>query len=85
MASGTVELAEPRDLIAAQCGTAPEVLSRTFRRLEDDGVLAADIDHVTVLRDDRAGAVAEKLGSFLGPRLIHQTAALLDAYSVGLC
>ncbi|MDX2436839.1 MAG: RES family NAD+ phosphorylase [Acidobacteriota bacterium] len=35
---------------------------------------------------DRAPvAAAEKLGSFLGPRLIHQTAALLDAYSVGLC
>jgi hypothetical protein len=35
---------------------------------------------------DRAGvATAEKLGSFLGPRLIRQTAALLDAYGVGLC
>jgi len=55
----TVELAEPRNLIAAQCGTAPEVLSRTFRRLEDDGVVAADIDHVTVLRPDRLRALAE--------------------------
>jgi hypothetical protein len=35
---------------------------------------------------DRAPvAAAEKLGSFLGPRLIHKTAALLDAYGVGLC
>jgi hypothetical protein len=48
-----------RNLIAAQCGTAPEVLSRTFRHLEDDGVLAADIDHVTVLRPDRLRALAE--------------------------
>jgi hypothetical protein len=48
-----------RPAIAAQCGTAPEVLSRTFRRLEDDGVVAADIDHVTVLRPDRLRALAE--------------------------
>jgi hypothetical protein len=35
---------------------------------------------------DRApDAAAEKLGSFLGPRLILRTAALLDAYGVGLC
>jgi len=58
-AGDTVQLSEPRNLIAAQCGTAPEVLSRTFRRLEDDGVLAADIDHITVLRPDRLRALAE--------------------------
>lgn len=35
---------------------------------------------------DRAPtATAEKLGPFLGPRLLHRTAALLDAYNVGLC
>ena len=35
---------------------------------------------------DRAqDGAAEKLGSFLGPQLIHRTAALLDAYGVGLC
>jgi hypothetical protein len=34
---------------------------------------------------DRAPvAAAHKLGPLLGPRLIHQTAALLDAYNVGL-
>ena len=32
-----IRLAEARHLIAAQCGTAPEVLSRTFRRLEEEG------------------------------------------------
>ncbi len=35
---------------------------------------------------DRAPtAAAEQLGPFLGPRLIQQTAAFLDAYGVGLC
>ncbi len=43
-----IELAEPRDLFAAQCGTAPEVLSRTFRRLEDDSILLAAPHHVTI-------------------------------------
>ncbi len=55
----TVELAEPRNLIAAQCGTAPEVLSRTFRRLEEDGLLTASPDHVTILHPDRLRALAE--------------------------
>jgi len=55
----TVELAEARNLIAAQCGTAPEVLSRTFRRLEDDGLLTASPDHVTILHPDRLRALAE--------------------------
>ena len=35
---------------------------------------------------DRAPvAAAEKLGPLLGPRLVRQTAALLDAYGVALC
>jgi CRP/FNR family transcriptional regulator len=55
----TIPLAEPRNLIAAQCGTAPEVLSRTFRRLEDDGVLEAEPHHVTVLSPERLRALAE--------------------------
>jgi CRP/FNR family transcriptional regulator len=55
----TVELAEARNLIAAQCGTAPEVLSRTFRRLEEDGLLTASPDHVTILHPDRLRALAE--------------------------
>jgi CRP/FNR family transcriptional regulator len=54
-----IRLAEARHLIAAQCGTAPEVLSRTFRRLEDDGVLAATDDGVRVLQPDRLRALAE--------------------------
>ena len=55
----TIQLAEARNLIAAQCGTAPEVLSRTFRRLEEDGVLSAQPDHITVLLPDRLRALAE--------------------------
>lgn len=34
-----IRLAEPKRLIAAVCGTGPEVLSRTFRRLAEDGVV----------------------------------------------
>lgn len=35
---------------------------------------------------DRAPtASVDKLGPWLGPRLMHRTAALLDAYNVGLC
>jgi len=56
---GTIRLAEARNLIAAQCGTAPEVLSRTFRRLEEDGILEAHPHHITVLEPDRLRALAE--------------------------
>jgi len=34
-----IRLPEPKRLIAALCGTGPEVLSRTFRRLAEDGVV----------------------------------------------
>lgn len=54
-----IELAEPRNLIAAQCGTAPEVLSRTFRRLEEDGVLEAAPRHVTITNPESLRALAE--------------------------
>jgi CRP-like cAMP-binding protein len=54
-----VELAEPRNLIAAQCGTAPEVLSRTLRRLEDDGVLEAAPHHLTITDPKALRALAE--------------------------
>ena len=54
-----IELAESRNLIAAQCGTAPEVLSRTFRRLEDDGVLEAAPHHVIIHDPDALRSLAE--------------------------
>ena len=39
LAGAEIRLQEPKRQIAALCGTAPEVLSRTFRRLADDGVV----------------------------------------------
>jgi CRP/FNR family transcriptional regulator len=57
----SVQLSEPKNLIAAQCGTAPEVLSRTFRRLEDEGVIAVDANQVRVLSPDKLQALAEWL------------------------
>jgi CRP/FNR family transcriptional regulator len=57
----TIPLSEARNLIAAQCGTAPEVLSRTFRRLEEDGIIEAAPRHVTVLDPGRLQALAEWL------------------------
>ncbi len=54
-----IELAEPKHLIAAQCGTAPEVLSRTLRRLEEDGILDSDQKGVRVLDVGRLRALAE--------------------------
>ena len=56
-----IALAEPRNLIAAQCGTAPEVLSRTFRRLEEDGLLTAEQRQVIVHRPDDLRRLAEHL------------------------
>jgi CRP/FNR family transcriptional regulator, dissimilatory nitrate respiration regulator len=55
----TIELAQPRNLIAAQLGTGPEVLSRTFRGLQDDGIIAAAPRHVTVLDPAKLRALAE--------------------------
>jgi CRP/FNR family transcriptional regulator len=57
--SGAVlELRESKQLIAAQLGTAPEVLSRTFRQLEDDGVLAVRGSRVEILDGDRFEVLA---------------------------
>lgn len=57
-----IRLVEARHLIAAQCGTAPEVLSRTFRRLEEEGVLEATDDGVRVVDAARLRALAEWIG-----------------------
>ena len=54
-----IALAEPKHLIAAQCGTAPEVLSRTLRRLEEDGVLEGDHSGLRILDVERLRALAE--------------------------
>lgn len=60
LASGDeVVLDEAKQLIAAQIGTAPEVLSRTFKRLEDDGILAVDGDRVRIQDSGRFAVLAE--------------------------
>ncbi len=61
VAGDVIHLAEPRNLIAAQCGTAPEVLSRTFRRLEDEGVLRASGHEIEVVDATALRALAEWL------------------------
>lgn len=57
-----VQLGAPKHLVAAQCGTAPEVLSRTFKKLEESGVLRAGPNHVEVLDPERLRALAEWIG-----------------------
>ena len=54
-----VRLEDPKHLIAALCGTAPEVLSRAFRKLEADGAVAIE-GPVAILLD------AEKLQARAG-------------------
>jgi CRP/FNR family transcriptional regulator len=58
-AGASIALTEPKNLIAAQCGTAPEVLSRTFRRLEDEGILEVDGETMHILDVERLRALAE--------------------------
>jgi CRP-like cAMP-binding protein len=58
-AGASIALTEPKNLIAAQCGTAPEVLSRTFRRLEDEGILEVHGDTMQILDVERLRALAE--------------------------
>ena len=53
-----VEIPEARNLVAAQCGTAPEVLSRTLRRLEEEGVIRAEGHRIVVLVPDRLRELA---------------------------
>lgn len=50
LAGTQVRLEDPKHLIAALCGTGPEVLSRTFRKLDAEGVVSVD-GPVATLRD----------------------------------
>jgi CRP-like cAMP-binding protein len=56
-----IRLEEPKRLIAALCGTAPEVLSRTFRRLASDGVVQVSGPMATIL-DPAALAARARAG-----------------------
>jgi CRP-like cAMP-binding protein len=49
VAGARIRLEDPKHLIAAVCGTAPEVLSRTFRKLEADGAAGVDGPVATLL------------------------------------
>lgn len=49
---GRIPLEDPRHLIAAQIGTAPEVLSRTLKRLEELGVARFDARTAEILDPD---------------------------------
>jgi CRP/FNR family transcriptional regulator len=53
-----VRLEDPKHLIAALCGTAPEVLSRTFRKLEADGAVSVEGPVATLLSADRLQQLA---------------------------
>lgn len=57
----TLKLGETKQLIAAQIGTAPEVLSRTFAHLEADGVLRVDGETVHILDGDAFAVLAEPI------------------------
>ena len=60
-AGAVLRLPEAKQLIAAQCGTAPEVLSRTLRHLEDEGVLSSAGDTITVHDPAALQALAERI------------------------
>jgi hypothetical protein len=59
--SSFVDPSEPRNLIAAQGGTAPEVLSRSLHRPEDDGILGAAPHHVIIHDPDSLRSLAEMI------------------------
>ena len=63
-----VRLAEPKRLIAALCGTGPEVLSRTFRRLAEDGVVKVSGPVVTLLDPAALAALVPAAQGARGPR-----------------
>ena len=54
----SIRLDDAKHVIAAVCGTAPEVLSRTFRKLEQAGAAQIDGPHVTLLDPDRLARLA---------------------------
>lgn len=58
-AGAQVRLEDPKHLIAALCGTAPEVLSRSFRKLEENGAARVDGPVATLLDPERLRALAD--------------------------
>jgi CRP/FNR family transcriptional regulator len=61
---GTViELGQPKHLVAAECGTGPEVLSRTFKSLEEDEIIETGTTSVKILDPERLAELAEWIGA----------------------
>jgi CRP/FNR family transcriptional regulator len=58
---GRVELPSMRKHLAAQLNLTPETLSRTLRRLDQDGCISSERDGITVLDAQRLSAVADGL------------------------
>ncbi|MGE5236861.1 MAG: Crp/Fnr family transcriptional regulator [Acidobacteriota bacterium] len=58
LAGARVRLEEAKYLIAAVCGTAPEVLSRTFRKLEAEGIVKVDGPFAVLLDPVRLAALS---------------------------
>lgn len=59
-----IRLEDAKNLVAAQIGTAPEVLSRTFRRLEKAGVVRVTDRSVEVLDGEALRALAAWIDEF---------------------
>jgi CRP/FNR family transcriptional regulator, dissimilatory nitrate respiration regulator len=64
-----VRLEDPKHLIAALCGTAPEVLSRTFRKLEAEGIVTVEGPVAALLDAARLQALASAAGAPEAPPL----------------
>lgn len=62
VAGATVVLEDAKHLIAALCGTGPEVLSRTFRKLEERGLVRVEGRTATLLDPAALHALAEPAG-----------------------
>jgi CRP/FNR family transcriptional regulator len=58
VAGARIRLEEPKRLIAALCGTAPEVLSRTFRRLASERLVEIRGPSATILDPSGLAALA---------------------------
>ncbi len=60
-ADGSVVLPSMRKHLASQLNLTPETLSRTLRRLDQDGCISAERDAIRVVDQQRLSAVAEGL------------------------
>jgi CRP-like cAMP-binding protein len=58
---GVVELPSMRKHLASQLNLTPETLSRTLRRLDQDGCISAEREAIVVVDPQRLSAVAEGL------------------------